>query len=77
MVSYTLQSLSEASQLASSETAEAHTLRCPPTLIPDIPSALRPYLLSALSSKPGEPRQEWHSDRTAKRIPTSSVLSLL
>lgn len=69
MASYTPQSLSEASQLVSSETAEAHALQCPTTLIPDIPSAthpLWPYLLFALSSKSGELRQGWNSERKAK-----------
>lgn len=64
MASYTPQSLSEASQLVSSETAEAHALRCPTTLIPDTPSAaqpLRPYLLFALSAKSGETKQGWNS----------------
>lgn len=36
LASYMPQSLSEASQLVSSETAEAHGLWCPTTLIPDI-----------------------------------------
>ena len=42
MASYTPQSLSEVSQLVSSETAEAYALQCPTTLIPDIPSATHP-----------------------------------
>lgn len=77
MASYMPQSLSEASQLVSSETAEAHALQCTTTLIPDILSAthpLWPYLLFAFSSKPGELRQGWNSERTAKWIPTSLVL---